>query len=235
MRDSVRAMGMVLGVLACVPASAFLPGLVPSFSPLRVSVAGQFCSNSPLCSTRTASSRLPEGMASAVLRHSSSGRKTIRLQPLHMQAGGGEGNLVDGEKYTEKALAIMQKLTGTADRFKQQFIEAELLLYATLQDETVQKIILKAAGKGVFSSIMQQLVQDVEKFINTQPQVSGGQGQKVMGSSLRDALQDAMSMQVSLEQLHAQSHMRTHAHVRLISMRMNICKNMYTVCVNAPV
>ena len=233
MPHSLRALGLVLGVLACVPASAFLPGLVPSFSPLRVSVAGQYCSSSPLC--RTASSRLPEGMAGAVLRHSSSGRKTIRLQPLHMQAGGGEGNLVDGEKYTEKALAIMQKLTGTADRFKQQFIEAELLLYATLQDETVQKIILKAAGKGVFSSIMQQLVQDVEKFINTQPQVSGGQGQKIMGSSLREALQDAMSMQVSLEQLHAQSHMRTQAHVRLISMCMNICKNMYNVCVNAPV
>ena len=108
--------------------------------------------------------------------------------------------LVDSEKYTEKSLAIMQKLSGTAERFKQQYIEAELLLYVSLQDETNQRIISKTAAKGSFSSMMQQqLVQDVEKFINTQPKVSGGQGQKMMGPSLRDALQDAMNMQRRLK------------------------------------
>jgi ATP-dependent Clp protease ATP-binding subunit ClpA len=112
------------------------------------------------------------------------GRKTIRLRP---------------PKYTERALAIMRKLSGTAERFKQQYIEADLLLYVSLQDETNQRIISKAAGKGSFSSMMQQLVQDVEKFINTQPKVSGGQGQKMMGPSLRDALQDAMNMQRRLK------------------------------------
>jgi histone H3/H4 len=114
-----------------------------------------------------------------------------------MQAG--DGSLVDGEKYTEKAFVIMQKLAGVAERFQQQFIEAELLLYASLQDETVQRILSKAAGKGSFSSMMQQLVQDVEKFISNQPKVSGGQGQKVMGSSLRSALEDAMSMKARLK------------------------------------
>ena len=106
----------------------------------------------------------------------------LRQRPLlRMQAAGDDGSLVDGEKYTEKAFAIMQKLAGIADRFKQQYIEADLLLYASLQDETVQKIVSKAAGKGAFSSMMQQLVQDVERFINSQPKVSGGQGQKLMG------------------------------------------------------
>jgi ATP-dependent Clp protease ATP-binding subunit ClpA len=112
-------------------------------------------------------------------------RKTIRLRP---------------PKYTEMALAIMQKLSGTAERFKQQYIEAELLLYVSLQDETNQRIISKAAGKGSFSCMMQQqLVQDVEKFIDTQPKVTGGQGQKMMGPSLRNALQGAMNMQRHLK------------------------------------
>jgi ATP-dependent Clp protease ATP-binding subunit ClpB len=129
-----------------------------------------------------------------VLNFAQRGRSVVRLR---MQAG--DGSLVEGEKYTEKALAVMQKLAGIAERFNQQYIEADILLYAALQDETAQKILSKAAGKGAFSSMMQQLVQDVEKFVKQQPQVSGGQGQKLMGTSLREALQDAMSMQKRLK------------------------------------
>ena len=131
-----------------------------------------FCARSRLCSPFS-----PSGLTLSL-----GGRKMLRQRPLlRMQAAGDDGSLVDGEKYTEKAFAIMQKLAGIADRFKQQYIEADLLLYASLQDETVQKIVSKAAGKGAFSSMMQQLVQDVERFINSQPKVSGGQGQKLMG------------------------------------------------------
>lgn len=141
--------------------------------------------HSPLC--------LPHSTSGVTF--SVGGRKALRLRPLRMQTSGDEGSL-DGEKYTEKAFAIMQKLAGIADRFKQQYIEAELLLYASLQDETVQKIVSKAAGKGAFSSMMQQLVQDVEKFINSQPKVSGGQGQKLMGRWVR-ALRDHVCQKVS--------------------------------------
>ena len=179
-------LGVTLGVLACLlpgPAGAFVQPLVawwggarprpalPSPALPPVAATGAFFARSRLCSTLS-----PSGLILSV-----GGRKALRLRPLRMQAAGDEGSLVDGEKYTEKAFAVMQKLAGVADRFKQQYIEADLLLYASLQDETVQKIVSRAAGKGAFSSMMQQLVQDVEKFINTQPQVSGGQGQKLMG------------------------------------------------------
>jgi len=191
MRDT-RGLVVALGVLACAlpgPAGAFVQPLVAWWSgaatlrpALRstalgpsVAATGAFCARSRLCSTLS-----PDGLILSV-----GGRKALRLRPLRMQAAGDEGGLVDGEKYTEKAFAVMQKLAGIADRFKQQYIEADLLLYASLQDETVQKIVSKAAGKGAFSSMLQQLVRDVEKFINTQPQVSGGQGQKLMGRCVR--------------------------------------------------
>ena len=199
-RRRKAALGLVLGTLSCaVPAAAFLPSFGPlqaatrkhamqphSLAAPATAAAGQFCSHSWLCP-----SLLP---TRAVLNFAPRGRSVVRLR---MQAG--DGSLVDGEKYTEKALAVMQKLAGIAERFNQQYIEADLLLYAALQDETAQKILSKAAGKGAFSSMMQQLVQDVEKFIKQQPQVSGGQGQKLMGTSLREALQDAMSMQKRLK------------------------------------
>jgi hypothetical protein len=189
-------LGLVLGVLSCAaPAAAFVPSFGPLLAATRkhaslaapaTAAAGQFCAQSWLCP-----SLLP---TRAVLNFAPRGRSVVRLR---MQAG--DGSLVEGEKYTEKALAVMQKLAGIAERFNQQYIEADILLYAALQDETAQKILSKAAGKGAFSSMMQQLVQDVEKFIKQQPQVSGGQGQKLMGTSLREALQDAMSMQKRLK------------------------------------
>jgi ATP-dependent Clp protease ATP-binding subunit ClpB len=194
-----EALGLVLlAALAIVgPAAAFLPSLGPLLSarlgPAGRAVpastaAGQFCTRSRLCLSP------PLTLAG----FAPGGRRVVRLRPLSMQAGG-EGSLVDGEKYTEKAFAVMQKLAGIAERFNQQYIEADILLYAALQDETAQKIVSKAAGKGAFSSMMQQLVQDVEKYIKQQPQVSGGQGQRIMGNTLRDALQDAMRMQQRLK------------------------------------
>jgi ATP-dependent Clp protease ATP-binding subunit ClpB len=194
-RRREAALGLVLAVLSCAaPAAAFLPSFGPQLAAGKhaslpapaTAAAGQFCAHSWLCP-----SLLP---TRAVLNFAQRGRSVVRLR---MQAG--DGSLVEGEKYTEKALAVMQKLAGIAERFNQQYIEADILLYAALQDETAQKILSKAAGKGAFSSMMQQLVQDVEKFIKQQPQVSGGQGQKLMGTSLREALQDAMSMQKRLK------------------------------------
>ena len=200
-----HTLGLVLAAIACAsapqPASAFLPAswapyLIPSALPgLRQAAPGAFGAHRSVCEPLTTTGISAWRLASGTL--SSGGRRTVRLRPLAMQAG--DGGLVDGEKYTEKAFAIMQKLAGAAERFSQQYIEAELLLYAALQDETVQRILSKAAGKGAFSSMMQQLVQDVEKYVNNQPKVSGGQGQKLMGSSLRTALEDARSMQQRLK------------------------------------
>ena len=171
-------------MLACSlprPAAAFLPSpmslLTASLQPALRVASVLAVDYAPLSSAGKISLDIFGSLFGVSLR----GRKTIRLRP---------------PRYTEMALAIMRKLSGTAERFKQQYIEAELLLYVSLQDETNQRIISKTAAKGSFSSMMQQqLVQDVEKFIDTQHKVSGGQGQKMMGPSLRDALQDAQNMQ----------------------------------------
>ncbi len=61
-----------------------------------------------------------------------------------------------------------------------------------LQDETVQRILSKAAGKGAFSSFMQQLLEAVEGLVRGLPRVSGGSGQKVMSSSMKEALEEAL-------------------------------------------
>jgi len=111
--------------------------------------------------------------------------------------GGGDGT-IDGETYTERAFEALQRLAPAAERFSQQFIEAELLLYSLLQDETCQRILSKAAGKGAFSSMMSRLVQDVEAYIAKQPKVSGT-GTKAMGSSLRDVLTEAKAEQRSMQ------------------------------------
>jgi len=112
---------------------------------------------------------------------------------LHMQSGAaGEPNLANQDLYTEKAFAILQNLPAVADRFSQQFLEVELLLYASLQDETVQRILSKAAGKGAFSSFMQQILEAVEGLVRGMPKVSGSNGQKVMASSMKTALEEAL-------------------------------------------
>jgi hypothetical protein len=71
----------------------------------------------------------------------------------------GEPNLVDPEKYTEKSFEALQRLPDVAEKFGQQYIEADLLFYSLLQDETAQRFLSKAAGKGSFSSMMRQLAQ----------------------------------------------------------------------------
>ncbi len=71
----------------------------------------------------------------------------------------GEPNLADAEKYTEKAFEALQRLPTVAEKFGQQIIEVDMLFYSLLQDETVQRFISKAAGKGSFSSMMRQLAQ----------------------------------------------------------------------------
>jgi len=110
---------------------------------------------------------------------------------------GGDGS-IDGETYTERAFEALQRLAPAAERFSQQFIEAELLLYSLLQDETCQRILSKAAGKGAFSSMMSRLVQDVESYISKQPKVAGA-GAKAMGTSLREVLTEAKAQQRSMQ------------------------------------
>ncbi|EKX55206.1 hypothetical protein GUITHDRAFT_83719 [Guillardia theta CCMP2712] len=106
--------------------------------------------------------------------------------------------MLDAQQYTEKAFAAMQRLPEVAEKFKQQFLEAEILFHSCLQDETVQRIVSKAAGKGAFSSLMQQLVQASEEYLKTLPQVSGA-GQKILGSSMRNTLQEAQAMKKRLQ------------------------------------
>eukprot|EP00285_Hemiselmis_virescens_P003132 CAMPEP_0173415370 /NCGR_PEP_ID=MMETSP1356-20130122/84822_1 /TAXON_ID=77927 ORGANISM="Hemiselmis virescens, Strain PCC157" /NCGR_SAMPLE_ID=MMETSP1356 /ASSEMBLY_ACC=CAM_ASM_000847 /LENGTH=1012 /DNA_ID=CAMNT_0014377611 /DNA_START=153 /DNA_END=3191 /DNA_ORIENTATION=- len=99
----------------------------------------------------------------------SSPRGRARPQ-LRMQAGGG-GETINGDTYTEKAFEALQRLAPAAEKYSVQFIEAELLLLSLLQDDTVQRILSKAAGKGAFSSMMSRLVQDVEAYVASQPKV----------------------------------------------------------------
>jgi hypothetical protein len=60
------------------------------------------------------------------------------------------------------------------------------------QDETVQRILSKAAGKGAFSSFMQQLLEAVESLVRALPKVSGATSQKVMAASMKNALEEAL-------------------------------------------
>jgi len=118
--------------------------------------------------------------------------------PVKMSSSSGDAGMLDAQQYTEKAFAAMQRLPEVAERFKQQFLEADILFYSCLQDETVQRIVSKAAGKGAFSSLMQQLVQASEEYLRTLPQVSGA-GQKILGSSMRKALEEAQAMKKRLQ------------------------------------
>eukprot|EP00961_Rhodomonas_salina_P159724 2150887-Rhodomonas_salina.1 len=52
---------------------------------------------------------------------------------VQQSGAAGEPNLANQDLYTEKAFAILQNLPAVADRFSQQFLEVELLLYASLQ------------------------------------------------------------------------------------------------------
>ena len=66
--------------------------------------------------------------------------------------------------------------------------QVDLLLYSLLQDETCQRILSKAAGKGAFSSLMQQMVRGYEEHLRTLPSVTGATGQqKVAAPSLTAA------------------------------------------------
>eukprot|EP00281_Chroomonas_sp_CCMP1168_P031143 CAMPEP_0206239618 /NCGR_PEP_ID=MMETSP0047_2-20121206/15489_1 /ASSEMBLY_ACC=CAM_ASM_000192 /TAXON_ID=195065 /ORGANISM="Chroomonas mesostigmatica_cf, Strain CCMP1168" /LENGTH=984 /DNA_ID=CAMNT_0053664321 /DNA_START=198 /DNA_END=3152 /DNA_ORIENTATION=- len=135
--------------------------------------------------------------AAGALRPGAS-RASSPLPPLRMVApgGGGDGDLMNMESYTEKAFEALQRLSPAAQKFSQQYIEAELMLYALLQDETAQRVLSKAAGKGAFSSMIRQLVQDLERYMGTQPRVSGGgTDQKQMAASLRDVLVEARALQ----------------------------------------
>lgn len=120
---------------------------------------------------------------------------------LRMQVAGDGQNLVNGETYTEKAFEALQRMSTAAERFNQQFIEADILFYVLLQDDTVQRILSKAAGKGAFSSMMQRLSQDVEAILDNKPKVSGstaGQN-RAMGRSLQSALKEAKEQQKSMK------------------------------------
>ena len=109
---------------------------------------------------------------------------------------GGDSGLVDAEKYTERAFDALQRLPGIAEKFQQQFIEADLLFYSLLQDETAQRILSKAAGKGSFSSMMRQLAQSFEQYASSLPKVAGSSAtMKQMGTSLRDVLREAATLQ----------------------------------------
>jgi ATP-dependent Clp protease ATP-binding subunit ClpA len=78
--------------------------------------------------------------------------------------------------------------------------QVDLLLYSLLQDETCQRILSKAAGKGAFSSLMQQMVRGYEEHLRTLPSVTGATGQqKVAAPSLTTALKDANSSKMRLK------------------------------------
>jgi hypothetical protein len=98
------------------------------------------------------------------LSHLTSTRHIKHISTRSGKGGMGEPNLVDAEKYTEKAFEALQRLPDVAQKFGQQYIEADILFYSLLQDETTQRFLSKAAGKGSFSSMMRQLAQVINWF-----------------------------------------------------------------------
>eukprot|EP00292_Cryptomonas_paramecium_P001893 CAMPEP_0113673900 /NCGR_PEP_ID=MMETSP0038_2-20120614/7107_1 /TAXON_ID=2898 /ORGANISM="Cryptomonas paramecium" /LENGTH=905 /DNA_ID=CAMNT_0000590395 /DNA_START=13 /DNA_END=2726 /DNA_ORIENTATION=+ /assembly_acc=CAM_ASM_000170 len=116
-----------------------------------------------------------------------------RVVSLSSKAGNEDSNLMNGDKYTEKGFEALQRLASISDKFSQQFIEADLLFYSLLQDDTAQRIMSKAAGKGSFSSMMRQLAQAFEEYASANlPKVSGTtSANKQMGDSLRDVLKES--------------------------------------------
>mmetsp|Transcript_32097 Transcript_32097/g.102208 ORF Transcript_32097/g.102208 Transcript_32097/m.102208 type:complete len:957 (-) Transcript_32097:695-3565(-) len=166
-------------LLLCEHASSYIPYSGPLVSRTNLRPAS--------CGLRTSPILLPKGL-----------RQPQRNVPMMMAGNSGDAGMLDAQQYTEKAFAAMQRLPEVAEKFKQQFLEAEILFHSCLQDETVQRIVSKAAGKGAFSSLMQQLVQASEEYLKTLPQVSGA-GQKILGSSMRNTLQEAQAMKKRLQ------------------------------------
>ena len=103
---------LALGMLACSlprPAAAFLPSpmslLTASLQPALRVASVLAVDYAPLSSA----GRISLDIFGSLFGVSPRGRKIIRLRP---------------PKYTEMALAVMQKLSGTAERFKQQYVDA---------------------------------------------------------------------------------------------------------------
>uniref|UniRef100_A0A6U4NMW4 Clp R domain-containing protein n=1 Tax=Hemiselmis andersenii TaxID=464988 RepID=A0A6U4NMW4_HEMAN len=204
-RQSLRVASAILLLTLLSPlapsAEAFAPPwIAPSSNPSRIR-SSPHASLLPIFGPS-----LRPSLVALRLPHSLPNRRTGRASPTHpatrlsMSSGpgvGGDGS-IDGETYTERAFEALQRLAPAAERFSQQFIEAELLLYSLLQDETCQRILSKAAGKGAFSSMMSRLVQDVESYISKQPKVAGA-GAKAMGTSLREVLTEAKAQQRSMQ------------------------------------
>jgi len=135
----------------------------------------------------------------ATLRPRATGRVVAPMMSGKPGAGG-EPNMMNQELYTEKAFEALQRLPGIADNFKQQFLEVDVLLYSLLSDETCQRILSKAAGKGAFSSLMQQMVRGLEEHLRTLPSVSGNAGQpKMAAPSLSASLKDANAIKQRLQ------------------------------------
>jgi hypothetical protein len=152
--------------------------------------------------TRTSVSapRMPSVAHNVLFPLSAKGRQPLLSLRMAIPSNSADpGDLFNAERYTEKAFESLQRLSPYAEKFSQQFIESELMLYSLLQDETVQRVLSKAAGKGAFSSMMRQLAQEVEAYVSTKPKVSGATGQKQMANSLRDVLLEAKSIQKQMK------------------------------------
>jgi ATP-dependent Clp protease ATP-binding subunit ClpB len=110
-----------------------------------------------------------------------------------MVAGGGgggpDGNLLNAERYTEKAWAALARLATLARDYQQQVIESEFLLLSLLDDELATRILDKAGAR------LPQVRERVRSFCNRQPKVQGELGSQVMGRSLRETLESAARIQ----------------------------------------
>jgi len=126
-------------------------------------------------------------------------RKSTRGSLVRMDMGVNDSsasNLLNPQLYTERAWECLGKLAVLAKTYKQQVIEAELLLLALLDNETVSRFIQKAASEAGSSETIDDLKRKTEDFVKRQPQVSNiGDSNAVMGRSLRESLEASMKIQ----------------------------------------
>lgn len=192
------ALACIAGRVACWQQSQYQVGFCAAPLP-RLRSGTKFASSLPDCVQSPSfvpARNIVPALGPSVSLRSRGGRAST----ICMSGAGGEPNLMNQELYTEKAFEALQRLPGIADNFKQQFLEVDLLLYSLLQDETCQRILSKAAGKGAFSSLMQQMVRGYEEHLRTLPSVTGATGQqKVAAPSLTAALKDANSSKMRLK------------------------------------
>jgi ATP-dependent Clp protease ATP-binding subunit ClpB len=133
--------------------------------------------------------------AAAAAAAAGSIRPARRSMLMMASATAPSSGTLNPESFTDKAWEAVSKVPQIADASGVQTVEAELLLKAVLAEgpQGLASRILFKAGVDVKS-----LEASLDRFIASLPKVSGGAGQKVMGSSLQRVLGAATRQQMKM-------------------------------------